>query len=193
MRAINNKLHHLPQKIDVSDSDTKAKVKGALQNNNVFLLGDLNFHFPGENKLLGKHQFVDLWLERHSHFDGITWDTSANSMSGCMLPFDNRRMRLDRIAMRPSKQIDLLDIKMVGTENAGRACLYPSDHFGLMASFSKNSNGLYQMNNRHKKEFLTIPKDVTGYRSVELIITYRCVTIASIVLVLILGFYMLFF
>lgn len=115
MRVLDAKLKRLTEK--VTDKETKDNINDALLNKNVFLLGDLNLHFPGENKILERHMFIDLWLERYSHFDGLTWDTSKNTMTKWMLPFDNRRMRLDRICMRQSKQLDLCEIQIVANES----------------------------------------------------------------------------
>lgn len=63
----------------------------------IFLAGDLNLHFPGESQIHDKYGFSDLWLEKHSHYEGFTWDAQRNSITKWLLPFDNRRMRLDRI------------------------------------------------------------------------------------------------
>lgn len=131
MRYIDTTIKELVEK--TKDKSLKDRIKDALINKNLLLLGDLNLHFPGESKLLDRHMLIDLWLEKHSHFDGLTWDTERNSMTKWMLPFDNRRMRLDRITMRQSKQLDLCDISMVFTQGLNRICLFPSDHFGIMA------------------------------------------------------------
>jgi hypothetical protein len=53
-------------------------------------------NFPGENEALEKEGFWDLWLETGRHQDGWTWDAQNNRMLYFMVPFDNRRMRLDR-------------------------------------------------------------------------------------------------
>lgn len=52
----------------------------AVAQNNIMLMGDLNLNFPGENKILESGGFDDLWLEKHSHFKGLTWDTQINRM-----------------------------------------------------------------------------------------------------------------
>mmetsp|Transcript_24142 Transcript_24142/g.27845 ORF Transcript_24142/g.27845 Transcript_24142/m.27845 type:complete len:180 (+) Transcript_24142:453-992(+) len=179
MKLLTQILKDLPNAIE--DADVKEKTKNALSCNNVFLLGDLNLHFPGENRILEHAHFNDLWLERHSHFDGLTWDTEKNSMTKWMLPFDNRRMRLDRICIKDSKQIDLVDIKMIANQNTGRALLYPSDHFGLLATFCVSKSGFTSnQSTRHKKEMKMILQDETGYRSIERIVIYRVCTFALI-------------
>lgn len=53
--------------------------------------------FPGENEVLEDNGFNDLWLEKYSHFNGYTYDPLKNKMINVMLPFYDRRSRLDRI------------------------------------------------------------------------------------------------
>ena len=48
LREIIKDLHNYAK-----DTETKERTRNAVQNNNIFLLGDLNLHFPGENKILG--------------------------------------------------------------------------------------------------------------------------------------------
>lgn len=67
-----------------------------------------------------------------------------------MVPFDNRRMRLDRIMMKHSKQFDIESIEMFGNEKIGEWYTYPSDHFGLLATFRLSKHGLTVQNNTHK-------------------------------------------
>jgi len=79
-----------------NDEEQSSRLKDAIAKNNVFLLGDLNMHFPMENNGLEESGFNDLWLEHNSHMSGFTWDTHTNRMLWMML-FDDRRMRLDRV------------------------------------------------------------------------------------------------
>mmetsp|Transcript_17127 Transcript_17127/g.15098 ORF Transcript_17127/g.15098 Transcript_17127/m.15098 type:complete len:160 (+) Transcript_17127:517-996(+) len=146
-------------------------------------MGDLNLHYPGENKILENHNFHDLWLERHSHFDGYSWDPSQNSMINLFLPFDNRRMRLDRICLKNSKDFDLVDIQVVAKEKLNRIMLSPSDHFGLLATFKKSILGFQAEKNEYKREFNLIPKDVHGFRTIPTIVLYRVIAFLAIVLV----------
>ena len=148
---------------------------------NIFLLGDLNLHYPGENTILENHDFQDLWLERYSHSDGYTWDTQQNTMTGWMYPFDNRRMRLDRICLKNSTDFDLIEIKVVAKKKLDRIILNSSDHFGLLATFKRSKTGFKGGKmNKYKEEFAQIPPDVHGFRKMELIVTYR--TIAALVI-----------
>ena len=88
-------LLSLPE--STSDLSLKSNIEDALQNKNVMLFGDLNMHFPGENSVLEQNGFYDLWLEQHSHFDGLTWDHKNNLMNHYKSIFDMRRLRLDRV------------------------------------------------------------------------------------------------
>ena len=103
---VNSKISHLQHINDLRkilhqnlnrNEEIDPKILDALDNNNVILIGDLNLHHPRENEMLEENGFNDLWLEKYSHWDGITWDPSRNRMINVMLPFDNRRMRLDRV------------------------------------------------------------------------------------------------
>mmetsp|Transcript_27469 Transcript_27469/g.24348 ORF Transcript_27469/g.24348 Transcript_27469/m.24348 type:complete len:154 (+) Transcript_27469:326-787(+) len=96
------------------------EVRDAISQNNVILLGDLNLHHPNEIELLENTGFFDLWLEKHSHTEGITWNPSVNHMINVMLPFDNRRMRLDRLCLKESKQIALEDISIFSNRRIGK-------------------------------------------------------------------------
>lgn len=127
-------INILPQ--FTANSIDREKVEDALNHNNILMLGDFNFHHPCENKNLESLKFDDLWLERHSHFSGITWDPSTNSLINVIYPFDDRKMRLDRICLRPSTQVDLKEIMLTADRPMGKSFLYPSDHYALKATFA---------------------------------------------------------
>lgn len=67
----------------------------------------MNLHFPIETRIIYKYNFLDLWVEYHQETEnkGYTWDAKLNNLITCMLPFDNRRMRLDRITVRKENEI----------------------------------------------------------------------------------------
>jgi len=142
----------------------KKRFTDAFENKNVILAGDLGFHFPGENQYLDKTGFHDLWLEKQSHFDGLTWDPDANSMNHLSQIFDNRRLRPDRICMKESKQLDMLDIKMIATSPI-RNRLYASDHFGVEATFTMSEEGFIPQKTSYKTEFSELQQWGTGYRT----------------------------
>ncbi|CAI2371620.1 unnamed protein product [Moneuplotes crassus] len=151
----------------------------------IFLLGDLNLHYPGESKICDQYGFHDLWLERHSHFDGYSWDPQENAMSRWLFPLDNRRMRLDRICLKNSNAFDLIDIQMVAKERIDGFCLQSSDHFGLLATFKQTSKGFTgDQPNAHKQEYAKLAPDSHGFRSIKTIVAYRVITAVTIVLML---------
>ena len=48
---------------DIEECDDK-KIKNACKNNNIIILGDFNFHYPFETKIIDDINYVDLLLER---------------------------------------------------------------------------------------------------------------------------------
>ena len=88
------------------------KLKNAYERKNIIILGDFNYHMKHETKYIYQNDFSDLWLEKvarnqnEANFDenGYTWDGQTNSMINRILPFDNRRMRLDRIICKNDAQ-----------------------------------------------------------------------------------------
>ena len=178
---INSNLKTLPSSIG-GDENIRQSVKNALRNHNVILLGDLNLHCPSENKILMENGFNDLWLELYSHRDGYTWDPARNTMINIMLPFDNRRMRLDRIWLKDSKQLDLEDISIFADSKLGCWYLYPSDHFGLKARIVLNWNGLTLRDNSYKKEVLKLAH-ILHFRSINRIVVYRVTWLVLLVII----------
>lgn len=117
MRLLDRVVKALPDK--QKDKEIKDRIKNAFSNKNVILWGDLNLHYPSEDRTFERILFHDLWLERHSHFDGLTWDPYTNKMFWRINPFDTRRLRLDRICMYQSRQLDLEDIEIFGNKWIG--------------------------------------------------------------------------
>ena len=59
-------------------------------------MGDFNYHLPTETQHVYQAGFVDCWRQVHGRGrQGTTWDGD----NVWWLPFDNRRMRLDRIVV----------------------------------------------------------------------------------------------
>ena len=66
----------------------------------------MNFHYPFETEVIYNFNFIDVWLEKHGDIDpGYTWDAKTNRLIKFMLPYDNRRMRLDRIMIRENNNL----------------------------------------------------------------------------------------
>lgn len=113
--------------------------KSALNENNVIIMGDLNFHLKIESNYIIDNNLIDLWTENNHLEPGYTWDSLNNPLIKLMIPFDNRRMRLDRIMlMNNSKLIKLNNkekMEIFGNEKIfkNKCCSYlmGSDHFGI--------------------------------------------------------------
>ena len=114
------------------------------------------------------HKYADLWLEQTplpSDEKGYTWDPNTNGMLNYLLPFDDRRMRLDRIILKNSANLSLESIRRFGENKIpGRWNLYPSDHYGLIVTLKmfskfKPNYDLIEEDLRYKNE--------TGFRPIE--------------------------
>ena len=87
--------------------------------------------------MLYRNDFLDCWLEVNPEDVGYTWDTYVNGMINMLLPFDNRRMRLDRIAISNGSDLQTASMRIIANQKLQGSCyLYPSDHFGLEATFN---------------------------------------------------------
>ncbi|KRW98677.1 Endonuclease/exonuclease/phosphatase [Pseudocohnilembus persalinus] len=107
MKEIHEFLTRLKKNPEILEKNEEILMylKSALQNNNIVAQGDLNLHNNIENNYIYQTGFIDTWIEKHglgkqSEEQGYTWDPTQNSMIRMILPFDNRRMRLDRILLR---------------------------------------------------------------------------------------------
>jgi hypothetical protein len=138
---------------------------------------------------------------------GYTWDPKRNPFINTILPFDNRRMRLDRMLLPLASPMGLkcTHVSIFGDEPIHQSRgykllnyllpLFPSDHFGLVADFdvatiptSNRSN-----NNRNESVALKMREDmlsslprqtVTGFRTIPMIIAMRLLACAGAVLVI---------
>jgi endonuclease/exonuclease/phosphatase family metal-dependent hydrolase len=167
---------------DDSLTQHKDRVNDALNNNNVLFMGDLNIYFPGENQVLEDNDFFDLWLEKHSHDEGLTWDPTKNTMNHFNSFFDDRRLRYDRICMKQSKQFDIKNIKMIATDKIETSDLYASDHFGLAAEFSPSSHGFIPAETEFKQEFSMLPQNNTGFSTDTDILFMKIASLITILL-----------
>ena len=131
----------------------------AINSSKVIIAGDLNLHNLGETSFLYESQFRDTWLEVNGLDPGYSWDSIRNSLIRTLLKFDNRRMRLDRIAVADfwnlqnnqdrleldpkntctyiiPTAMNIVNTKPVESLTALKTKLNASDHFGLEAHFS---------------------------------------------------------
>ncbi len=72
-----------------------------------------------------------------NQIEGYTWDAQRNALTFALLPFDNRRMRLDRIAFLKDTTLfsEVQEVRVCATDKIG-FCLAASDHFMLTANIA---------------------------------------------------------
>jgi len=174
--------------------------QSAVLNKNVILMGDLNFHLKHENSLVYENNLIDLWSETNEG-DGYSWDTANNSLINFILPFDNRRMRLDRIFFMegatffqtlPSEKMLIFGNKKIFPKKI-ISYLMGSDHFGLKVKIGlKENEGGYQRKSVLKESFdKSVQND--GFRSEKQIILYRVIFVLVFFVLIIFSIQKLFF
>jgi tyrosyl-DNA phosphodiesterase 2 len=104
----------------------------------ALFLGDFNF---GEGEAEEKKidaAYVDLWTSLRPKEPGLTWDVEASDMAKKSSFPGEKSRRLDRILLRSSTWKPK-GIRIMGDQplNAGKKDLFPSDHFGLVATISR--------------------------------------------------------
>jgi endonuclease/exonuclease/phosphatase family metal-dependent hydrolase len=103
---------------------------------NAVLLGDFNFCSTWDENEQLDGRYCDLWPLAHPDRPGWTVDTETNRMRQA-LGKSKKNVRFDRILVRSApgllrlRSMDLLGTGPVSTEQPD---LYPSDHFGLVAT-----------------------------------------------------------
>jgi len=100
-----------------------------------FLCGDFNFCATStENKMLAQSQMNDVWEALKPEEPGWTEDTERNAMRYRAKP-KKKQVRFDRILWRGDVMTPSL-IELLGTDPFDdKKELWPSDHFGLLATF----------------------------------------------------------
>lgn len=112
---------------------------------NAILLGDFNFgdddpEQPLLTRMEMKESLVDIWRELKLQDPGFTYDVKRNTNANTLAPNEPRR-RLDRVIYR-SNTWTATSINHLGTNSIPEShdvTLFPSDHFGLMATFKKRT------------------------------------------------------
>ena len=80
--------------------------------------------------------FYDSWIELEGNKQGYTWDPKVNKLIKWFLPYDNRRMRLDRILVKNGSKIRPKTISFdFNNKIPNSLFLFPSDHFGLTMTY----------------------------------------------------------
>lgn len=169
----------------------------AINKQNVILLGDLNFHHDFEDEIKQKLGLLDLWDETMESEEGFTWDPLKNPLINVRLPFDNRRMRLDRILLKENswsfKIQEQEKMQIFGNKRVyeDKCCSYlmPSDHFGLKIKiFLKEEEKFFIY---HKKQRIK-SKNTNKFRSFTKIIIYRTLVLL-ITFLIVLAFFIFFY
>ncbi|NEQ99600.1 MAG: endonuclease/exonuclease/phosphatase family protein [Cyanothece sp. SIO2G6] len=107
----------------------------------VIVAGDFNFCSSSEENQQLDPSYQDVWPLLHPAEPGFTEDTAINTMR-LLYKRKQKQVRFDRMLLRspsPGWQADA--IALLGTEPISSATpyLFPSDHFGLMGTFSWRS------------------------------------------------------
>lgn len=112
-----------------------------------FIMGDFNFHDTWPEQDVIQPQYIDIWSHLRPDEPGFTEDTSINTMRLEITKHD-KFVRFDRILLEspPSSSpgrlvLEPQSIQLLGTLPVDGALydrvthVFPSDHFGLFASF----------------------------------------------------------
>ena len=167
----------------------------AVLNNNIIIMGDLNLHNFQEEKLIEMNGYVDLWTETSKNDPGYTWDSLKNCLINVRLPFDNRRMRLDRILLKEGSLLfDIKEnekMKIFGTNliDKGKIWSYlnSSDHFGLFIELliNEGQNLTPYKTKAPKICKITIWKRFRGYKTIIFYRVLTCILISLLIYFLI--------
>ena len=99
------------------------------------LTGDFNFG-DGEEPDTSSIplEYIDVWRALKPDDPGLTWNIETSAMAKKNSFPDEPSRRLDRILIR-SARWSPVSIRIIGDESLTAGGLFPSDHFGLVASF----------------------------------------------------------
>ena len=181
---------------------------------NVYLTGDMNLHGRGETDFIYASGFEDVFLRykvKPADEGYYTWDSERNPLINLLLPFDNRRMRLDRIAKRtvnhvPEKQMPKVagffnpkQMNVTFTGPVARSALLGwklclSDHFGLQALLK------FEPNPSSGPDYKLLRNDLfeggqvgeTGFRTIKEIIIMRIFVLTLVSVLIYFGIRCLF-
>jgi alkylated DNA repair dioxygenase AlkB len=111
----------------------------------AIVVGDFNFcsSWPEENEVIEQDlRVIDVWPALRGETAGFTEDSVVNSMMLKAKRGKHKQVRFDRILLvnpdgvAPTTVLIPASIKLLGTTPlAGKAGIFPSDHFGLVATF----------------------------------------------------------
>lgn len=183
----------------ISENDQNAIMKG-MKDGNIMMLGDTNFHCLCESLTNYELGFFDPWIElKYPENEGATWDPKTNKFTSALLPFDNRRMRLDRIFVNMKrKNLMFEDLEVVAKEGIGCFTLWaevrPSDHYGLLGYFRIVENVEKFRKKKEIAEYLeSVRKEYgTGFRKFGDIVKLRILYFSFMLLLSLILFFYLF-
>lgn len=176
--------------------ETVRSIREAVQKGNVLLTGDLNLHALGETDIIYKNGFEDVWLNLRGLEEGFTWDAQKNPLIRLVLPLDNRRMRLDRVLCLPPlpstefvpRSISIThDKPLQGLRSPFGSQITLSDHYGLRVVLTKSAARTSTFDYFASRERILAGRSPasTGYRKMSSIIVLRCLSVLSILAVII--------
>ncbi len=104
----------------------------------TLLMGDFNFDAGSREEEEIPPHFVDVWKTLYPHREGYTCDTQVNGMAAAQAG-RHKQVRYDRIFTKRShwtpKQMEILGTSALASDPE----LWPSDHFGLLATLTNKS------------------------------------------------------
>lgn len=103
------------------------------------LMGDMNFCASWDENARVPPELVDVWPHLHAHDPGYTEDTTINLMLRARRGGAHKQVRFDRVFVRSAGAVwRPAHIARLGTRPvAGDPRVFPSDHFGLHARFTR--------------------------------------------------------
>jgi endonuclease/exonuclease/phosphatase family metal-dependent hydrolase len=181
--------------------------KQAFGKKRLLIIGDFNYHLPIENRVLSQLNFIDIWREVKGstvtngyqlEHQGVTWDGS----NAWWLPFDNRKMRLDRAVVpkgiqgyKPSKIEITFKPRIPGQSVLwGLWSLFPSDHYGLMVQLDPVEETPEGFQGREFKLSKEEEKNLMnpGGRTIKQIILIRIIFVLTVLSLLVILAFTLF-
>jgi endonuclease/exonuclease/phosphatase family metal-dependent hydrolase len=114
------------------------------------LMGDLNLHYPFEDRVIVDNRLVDAWAQTHfssrhpfdDHRPGYTFDAIDNTFINCYIPGERRQMRLDRILFsRGFPALAVAPCALWANQRLDNGShLFVSDHFGLFIDIAVDND-----------------------------------------------------
>ena len=104
---------------------------------NSLLLGDFNFGENDPENTVLLNQYTDVWALLMPNRNGYTWDIEKSVIAKHNAFSGEKSRRLDRIVFK-GDQLRPSEIEIIGDDafiTAYGMVYYPSDHFGLFATF----------------------------------------------------------